>query len=178
LKISDSFCISNIPFSRDRIEYFDPIILLYFSIKLPFLVLFAFNFMSGKALNDTVPYLDIGVFCPEDVNRDGIIKYTGSGNDRDPILVAVGGSTPNNSVPCSCCPEDVTGDGFVKYTGSGNDRDPILVAVGGSTPNNTVSCVGQNGMMSNSETTVTIPPIGTIRVVVDKHGPRKYFINE
>ena len=33
----------------------------------------------------------------EDVNMDGIVRYTGSGNDRDPILVNVGSTTPNNS---------------------------------------------------------------------------------
>jgi len=135
--------------------------------------LYATNDITGQLYKIVGPYL-----CPEDVNRDGIIKYTGSGNDRDPILVAVGGSTPNNSIPCDCCTEDVTGDGFVKYTGSGNDRDPILVAVGGSTPNNTVSCVGQNGIMLNNESTFDIPPIGKIRVVFDKNGPKKYYINE
>jgi subtilisin-like proprotein convertase family protein len=68
--------------------------------------------------------------------RDVDLKYTGSNNDRDPILVRVGSTTPNNSVP-GYFPEDVNLDGSVKYTGSGNDRDPILVNVGSTTPNNT-----------------------------------------
>ena len=83
--------------------------------------------------------MDTGM-CPQDVNRDGIVKYTGPNNDRDPILVAVGATSPNAPVPCACCAQDVTGDGVVKYTGSGNDRDPILVVVGATTPNNSVPC--------------------------------------
>lgn len=66
---------------------------------------------------------------------DALVKYTGSGNDRDPILVVVGSTTPNNFVP-GYLREDVTLDGVVRYTGSGNDRDPILFNVGSTTPNN------------------------------------------
>lgn len=69
------------------------------------------------------------------VTGDTSVKYTGSGNDRDPIIVFVGGSTPNNAV-ADYRREDVNMDGLVKYTGSGNDRDPILVNVGSTTPNN------------------------------------------
>ena len=68
--------------------------------------------------------------------RDTSLRYTGSGNDRDPILVAVGSTTPNNTAP-GYLPADVNLDGTVKYTGSANDRDPILVNVGSTTPNNT-----------------------------------------
>ena len=71
-----------------------------------------------------------------DVNFDGAVKYTGSGNDRDPILTTVGGTTPNNSV-VGYQAGDINLDGSVKYTGSGNDRDPILINVGSTTPNNT-----------------------------------------
>jgi hypothetical protein len=63
------------------------------------------------------------------------LKYTGSANDRDPILIAVGSTTPNNSV-AGYSLNDVNMDAAVKYTGSGNDRDPILVNVGSTTPNN------------------------------------------
>lgn len=60
---------------------------------------------------------------------------TGSSNDRDPILVAVGSTTPNNVVP-GYAGQDVNMNGQVKYTGSGNDRDPVLVNGGSTTPNN------------------------------------------
>lgn len=68
-----------------------------------------------------------------DFNHD--VKYTGSLNDRDPILVRVGSTTPNNTVS-GYWREDVNMNGQVQYTGSGNDRDPILVNVGSTTPNN------------------------------------------
>ncbi len=70
------------------------------------------------------------------VTGDGLVKYTGSGNDRDPILVKVGSTTPNNTAPGYFI-EDVNLDGTVKYTGSSNDRDPILVNVGSTVPTNT-----------------------------------------
>ena len=67
--------------------------------------------------------------------RDASLRYTGSGNDRDPILVAVGSTTPNGTAP-GYLPADVNLDGTVKYTGNSNDRDPILVNIGSTTPNN------------------------------------------
>ncbi len=65
---------------------------------------------------------------------NGFLSYTGSANDRDKILVAVGSTTPNNSIP-GYRTEDVNLNGTVSYTGSANDRDPILVNVGNTTPN-------------------------------------------
>ncbi len=70
-----------------------------------------------------------------DVTFNGQVKYTGSGNDRDPILTTVGSTTPNNTVSIYST-RDVNLNGQVKYTGSANDRDPILVNVGSTTPNN------------------------------------------
>ncbi len=61
---------------------------------------------------------------------DDRLKYTGTANDRDPILVRVGGSVPTNTV-VGYYLEDNTLDGRVKYTGTGNDRDPILQALPG-----------------------------------------------
>lgn len=71
-----------------------------------------------------------------DVSRDGTVKYTGTGNDRDPILTAVGSTAPTNTVNGYLL-TDVTLDGVTKYTGTGNDRDPILLTVGSTTPNST-----------------------------------------
>ncbi len=70
--------------------------------------------------------------------RNTNIKYTGSTNDRDPILVRVGSTTPNNVVT-GYYVEDVNLNGNVQYTGSNNDRDPILVNVGSTTPNNSIT---------------------------------------
>lgn len=73
-----------------------------------------------------------------DVTGSGSVQYTGAGNDRDPILLQVGSTSPNNtSIAYSTA--DVNLDGVLKYTGPGNDRDPILLTVGSTTPNNTRS---------------------------------------
>jgi hypothetical protein len=74
------------------------------------------------------------VLWPGDTNGDGIIKYTGTDNDRDPILMAIGGSTPTASVPNVYTVNDVNMDGTVRYTGQNNDRDIILTSVGGAVP--------------------------------------------
>ncbi|MBK9177175.1 MAG: fibronectin type III domain-containing protein [Flavobacteriales bacterium] len=70
-----------------------------------------------------------------DANHE--LKYTGQDNDRDPILLAVGGSVPTNTVVVYSA-SDVNMDGTVKYIGQDNDRDPILSNVGGSVPTNTL----------------------------------------
>ncbi|MBK9146746.1 MAG: PKD domain-containing protein [Flavobacteriales bacterium] len=67
--------------------------------------------------------------------RDAQMKYTGQFNDRDPILLIVGGAVPTNTVPGYYL-EDVNLDGLVRYTGSSNDRDPILQNIGGNVPTN------------------------------------------
>lgn len=66
---------------------------------------------------------------------DDRLMYTGSDNDRDAILIAVGGSTPTATVE-GYRVEDVTMDGTVMYTGAGNDRDVILENIGGTVPTN------------------------------------------
>ncbi len=68
-----------------------------------------------------------------DVTRSSSLQYVGSGNDRDPILVRVGGVLPTAST-AGYHLEDVNLDGVVLYTGSNNDRDPILVNIGGTVP--------------------------------------------
>lgn len=68
-----------------------------------------------------------------DVLSDGVVKYIGADNDRDPILVEIGGSVPT-SISTGYKPEDVNMDGLVKYVGEGNDRDPILQNIGGNVP--------------------------------------------
>lgn len=63
------------------------------------------------------------------VVHDAMVKYTGSGNDRDAILTAIGGLVPT-AIITGYHGADVTLDGKVKYTGGGNDRDPILNNLG------------------------------------------------
>jgi hypothetical protein len=71
-----------------------------------------------------------------DVDGDGMVKYTGSANDRDLILYAIGGVVPTNTVSGTYAQEDVNMDGTVKYTGAANDRDRILLTIGGVIPTN------------------------------------------
>lgn len=78
----------------------------------------------------------VQVLWAGDVTGNGQLNYTGAGNDRDPILVTVGSTTPNATVTNVYSASDVNLDGAVKYTGASNDRDPILVNVGSTTPNN------------------------------------------
>jgi PKD repeat protein len=66
---------------------------------------------------------------------NGTLKYVGANNDRDPILVTIGGIVPTNTVN-GYHTADVNMDGIVKYVGANNDRDPILQNVGGSVPTN------------------------------------------
>lgn len=84
-----------------------------------------------------VPRKNVGpwsVMWAGNVTDDDRLRYTGTSNDRDPVLMAIGGSTPN-AVVAGYMNADVNLDGLVKYTGAGNDRDPILVNVGSTTPN-------------------------------------------
>lgn len=70
-----------------------------------------------------------------DLNSDNIIKYTGSNNDKDLILLILGGEIPTNIIS-GYYKEDTNMDGYVKYVGSNNDKDIILLNIGGSTPTN------------------------------------------
>ncbi len=98
---------------------------------------FNFTTSAAQAYGSDAQVLGGSLFCmwSGDVDRSGQIKYTGTGNDRDPILVGIGGTLPTNTVT-GYRSEDVNMDGTVKYAGTNNDRDPILVNIGGSLPTN------------------------------------------
>ncbi len=74
----------------------------------------------------------MGAWSGNSVN-DGRLKYTGSNNDRDPMLIVVGSSVPTQTIS-GYAVEDVNMDGFVRYTGARNDRDKLLISVGGNIP--------------------------------------------
>ncbi|MBL7964742.1 MAG: hypothetical protein JNM31_12970 [Flavobacteriales bacterium] len=75
----------------------------------------------------------IRMLWPGNVIPDGLVRYSGQFNDRDPILQAIGGSVPT-ATATGYMPEDVNLDGTVKYTGPANDRDLILQTIGGAVP--------------------------------------------
>jgi hypothetical protein len=83
----------------------------------------------------------IRLLWPGDGNGDGTVKYSGVNNDRDPVLVAIGGSVPTQLVSGVYSPLDINLDGLLRYTGSTNDRDIILQTIGGTVP--TAVRVGQ-----------------------------------
>ncbi len=88
----------------------------------------------------TTPRAQVGsVYClwSGDGNGNGTLGYIGINNDRDPILTAIGGTTPNNTLGPVYDRRDVNMDGVIRYVGANNDRDPILTNVGSTTPNNT-----------------------------------------
>ena len=93
------------------------------------------------ALEGTAAVKPVGpveVLWAGDVTFDGIIKYAGFDNDRDPILEAIGGVIPTNTTS-GYRAEDINLDGTVRYTGPENDRDIILQNIGGVVPTNTRS---------------------------------------
>lgn len=64
-----------------------------------------------------------------DVNADGILRYIGAPNDRDPILAIITQVTGSPAITGSILGyynEDVNLDNRVLYTGVPNDRDIIL----------------------------------------------------
>ena len=79
----------------------------------------------------TKPLGGRAVLWAGDVTGDGTLQYTGVNNDRDPILVRVGGTVATATYN-GYSRTDVNMDGVVKYTGIGNDRDVILVNIGGT----------------------------------------------
>jgi len=89
---------------------------------------------ARKSLSGTFPAMALWA---GDTDFSSELKYTGSNNDRDPILVAIGGILPTNTLNLVYRQEDVNMNGVVKYTGTNNDRDPILVNIGGTIPTNT-----------------------------------------
>lgn len=74
------------------------------------------------------------VLWPGDGNGNGVVRYTGTLNDRDPILQSIGGIIPTNSLQGVYDVRDINMDGMIRYTGTGNDRDIILQTIGGTVP--------------------------------------------
>ena len=103
------------------------------SVDLRSVALGTYGTQARKSITGTFPVEELWA---GDVSFNSAVQYTGSANDRDPILVTVGSTTPNNVVSNTYSTRDVNMNGNVQYTGSGNDRDPILVNVGSTTPNN------------------------------------------
>jgi hypothetical protein len=94
-----------------------------------------YDFTSGlnKFYGGDAKEVATGVFglWAGDVSGNGVVKYSGSANDRSPILTRIGGGDLTLTVN-GYHPEDVNMNGAVKYSGSANDRSIILQTVGGA----------------------------------------------
>ncbi|MDQ3099801.1 MAG: hypothetical protein M3R08_00320 [Bacteroidota bacterium] len=82
-------------------------------------------------------YPDVATMWSGNAISDHQVRYTGLGNDRDPILVRIGGIVPTLTL-AGYYPEDLNMDGATRYTGTNNDRDVILQNIGGIIPTNTL----------------------------------------
>lgn len=89
---------------------------------------------SVHGTNARVAVGSVQCLWPGDGDGNGIVQYTGSGNDRDLILTAIGGTTPTTTVTNTYSPLDINMDGTIRYTGTNNDRDIILQTIGGVVP--------------------------------------------
>ena len=78
---------------------------------------------------------------PGDATGDGVVKYAGAGNDRDAVLLRLGGASPTSIIGGMYDVHDINLDGTIRYTGANNDRDIILQTIGGAVP--TAVRVGQ-----------------------------------
>jgi hypothetical protein len=76
----------------------------------------------------------VSLLWPGDANANKNVKYNGTANDKQDILIAVGLATPNATV-YGYRREDVTMDGAVKYNNADNDKNYILNTIGISNPN-------------------------------------------
>jgi len=96
--------------------------------------LYDFTTSQSKAFG-TEPMADLGggVFgmWAGDVNANGTLKFSGSGNDRALILTRIGGTDITLTVS-GYYAEDVNMNGIVKYSGAENDRAVILTNIGGT----------------------------------------------
>jgi hypothetical protein len=84
--------------------------------------------VEAQRVLDGVPML-----WPGNVFPNNEVSYAGADNDRDPILLRIGGIVPTAIVD-GYYPEDVNMNGSVQYTGVGNDRDIVLQVIGGAVP--------------------------------------------
>jgi hypothetical protein len=83
---------------------------------------------------------NVYVMWSGDVNRNKNVKYNGTiANDKQPILDALGISTPNNTIENVYRLEDVNMDGKIRYNNTDNDRVIILNNGGVNTPNNVLN---------------------------------------
>ena len=93
----------------------------------------AFDFTQSGNLFGTDPAVELetGVdgLIAGDVTANGLLQYSGPGNDRGPIIATImanGGSGISSTLTGGYWFEDVTMNNVLSYLNAGNDRAPIL----------------------------------------------------
>jgi hypothetical protein len=84
-----------------------------------------------------------------DINKDGLLKYSGPDNDRARIQQRIISESGSLSILASVqgyFNEDLTMDGTLKYSGSGNDRTPIIQNLITLTGSNSITVVIQTAV--------------------------------
>jgi len=92
---------------------------------------------AGVTSNNAMKEVETGIWglWSGDANYDGIIKASGSNNDKQAMFNLLGVSTPGNTVS-GYKNEDVNFDGIVKVSGANNDKQAIFNILGINTPGN------------------------------------------
>ena len=96
------------------------------------IVNFTTNVLSTYGTDAQKPYGTTRALWSCNAFMDYRLRYTGADNDRDAVLLFIGGSVPTNTIFNTYASQDVNMNGNVRYTGGFNDRDPILVNIGGT----------------------------------------------
>ena len=103
--------------------------------------LYDFTTSESQAFGTTpMATLSGGVFgmYAGDVNGNGTLKYSGSGNDSGPIYARIGGASVSATMN-GYFSEDTNMNGIVKYSGAQNYRAIIYVNIGGGSVSTTIS---------------------------------------
>jgi len=96
-----------------------------------------FNFTTATDADlygDANAYMTISgatVLIPGDANSNGSIRYNSTANDKDAILMFLGGNPGGNSFQVYT-PVDLNLDGVVRFNGNDADRDVILRTLNGN----------------------------------------------
>lgn len=124
---------------------------------------------GDKALIEIEP----GIFgmIAGDVNKDGVLKYSGPANDRGPVLQHIVNESGSSSITTTVSGyrnEDINMDSIIKYSGPGNDPSLIIQNLVGLTNSPSITSV------YNSIVPEGIPQFQCGDTLVDQRDGKKY----
>ncbi len=128
--------------------------------------------LYGGAVNSSIE-LETNVYgmIAGDINKDGIIKYSGPGNDRGLVLqkiITESGSTNITTTLNGYYQEDIRLNGKLQYSGPGNDPSLII--------QNLVSLTGSTSITILF--TTPVPGYGISKNIGNTSGPFDIFLRE